>query len=130
MAFYRKHKLRNYFMQATPNFKDIVAIKFFDKNLGDGACVTWGRVFKEKELLEIIKSQCLQQKFNDIQSIKHCYSLQEIAEYPYFYERWIYFIQQNIPYKYGYKKWVQTKRQALLEGQDIKFTGFFRTSML
>jgi|SRR3989339_1183899 len=123
MNIYCKNKLRNYFVQAAPHLKDIIAIKFVDKKLGQGACLTWGRVFTEKELLEIIKKECFKQGFENLASIQFCYSLQDIAKYPYFYERWIYFVRQNIPYKYGYKKWVNIKKQALLEGQDIKFTG-------
>ncbi len=67
MAFYRKHKLRNYFIQASPNLKDIIAIKFIDQNMGQGACITWGRIFKEEELLEIVKVQCVKQGFENIQ---------------------------------------------------------------
>lgn len=126
MAFYHKYKLRNYFVQAMPHLNDIIAIKLFDENKGAGACITWGRIYKEKELLDIIKNQCLNLGFENLKLIEFCYSLQDIAQYPYFYEQWIYFAQQDIPYKNCYKKWVLIKRQALLDGHDIKFTGFYK----
>ena len=87
-------------MQAAPNLKDIIAIKFIDNKLGEGACITWGRVFKKEELLDIIKTQCAKKGFKNITSIEHCGSLQSISKYPCFYEQWIYFVQQNIPYKF------------------------------
>lgn len=123
MSFYDKHKFHNYFIQATSHLKDIIGIKLFDKKMGQAACITWGRVYKEEELLELIKVQFIQYGFENIESIEPCYSLQEITIYPYFYEQWIYFIQKRIPYKTGYKIWLQEKRRALLGGQDIKFVG-------
>lgn len=121
MAFYCKKKLYNYFVQAAPDIKDIIAFTFIDNDKVIGACMTWGKVFKEEELLKIISTQCLRQGFHNVKKIHQCYSLQEICKYPYFYERWTYFVQQNIPYKFGYKKWILAKQQAMREGQDIKF---------
>lgn len=108
-------------MRAMPDLKDIIAIKFCDKNGKQGACITWGKIFTEQELIEIIKDQCLQQEFENVVSIAYCYSLQEVSKYPYFYERWMHFVQQDISYQHAYKKWVQRKREAILHGQDIKF---------
>jgi len=121
MRFYRKHKLRHYFVQASENIKDIIGIKFFDKKLGKGACITWGRIFNDQELLKVVQEQCVKQGFENIESMNICYSLQEIARYPYFYESWIYFVQQDIPYKYSYKKWKEEKQKALCMGKEIKF---------
>ena len=123
MSFYDKHKFHNYFVQAAPHLKDVIGIKFSDKKMGQAACITWGRVYKEEKLLELIKTRCAQYCFKNIELIEVCYSLQEIAAYQNFYEGWVYFIQQNVPYKNGYEIWQQRKRQKILAGQDIKFVG-------
>lgn len=126
MSFYDKHKLHNYFVKAAPSLKDIIGIQFLDKEKGRAACITWGNIYKEDELLELIKVQGAQYGFNNIEFIEYCYSLQEIAGHSYFYERWIYFVQQIIPYENGYKIWVKEKKQAIFNGQDIKFLGGFK----
>jgi|GEM_PF-2289910 len=123
MSFYDKHKLHNYFIQATPHLQDIIGIKFFDEKMGQAACMTWGKVYKEDKILELVKVKCAQYGFRNIESIEVCYSLQEITIYPFFYEQWIYFIHEHIPYKDGYKKWLLKKQEVLLHGQDIKFVG-------
>jgi len=123
MSFYNKYRLHKYFVRAAPHLRDIIGFKFFDKKIGEAACITWGGVYKEDELLKLIKIQCVQQGFKNIELIESCYSLQEIAAYQYFYERWVYFMQQNIPYKNDYKMWLQKKQQTILNGQDIKFVG-------
>lgn len=120
MALYCKQKLSNYFIQALPDTKDIVAIKFYDGERGQGACLTWGRVFKEEKLLDVVKAACNQHGFENVVSIELCYSLQEVVKCSYFYESWIYFVQQHIPYKRGFKEWVKLKQNMLVVGYDIK----------
>lgn len=130
MKFYNKYRLRKYFVQALPNLKDVIAIKITDKKLGEIGCITWGRIFSEIELLKILKDECFKHGFENIESIIYCYSLQDIANYPYFYERWIHFLQQDIPYKVDYKNWLIAKRQTVLDGKDIQFTGIFNNKSL
>ena len=123
MSFYDKHKFDNYFVQAIPHIKDIIGVKFFDKKMGQAACITWGRVYTEETLIKLIETQCVQYGFKNIELIEICYSLQEIVVYHNFYERWAYFAQEKIPYKNDYKTWLKKKQRAILEGQDIKFLG-------
>ncbi len=86
--------------------KDIVGIEFFDKKYGDGAALVWGKLFDERELLQVV-GKGLQSRFGaeEIVSIKICQSLVDIADHPYFYECLIRFIQEPIPTgKNKYKK--------------------------
>src|SRR3989339_1246462 len=106
--------------------EDLIGIEFVDKKYEDGAVITWGKIFKETELLEIIKDG-LHRRFGakEIESIKLCNSLVQIADHPYFYECLIRFIQEPIPSgKNKYKKWVKAKRQDLQNVYDVAFTGF------
>jgi len=105
---------------------DIVAIKFLDKKYGDGAAITWGNVFEEKELLKVVECG-LQDTFevSEIISIKICDSLEEIADQPYFYECLMRFIQQSVPTKEKkYSKWLNKKKKSMKCGYDIYFNGF------
>lgn len=106
---------------------DIISIKFIDKKHGDGVIITWGRVFKEQELLDVI-AKGLKNRFGakDIISIKLCDSLIEVSNYPYFYECLIPFIQAgSIPLgSKQYKKWVKKKSHALYNKNEMLFTGF------
>ena len=107
--------------------EDIVGIKFEDKKMGEGAFLTWGRLFDEvdeSELLDLIKKHLPNWNINNLESIEVCYSLQEVSDQPYFYECLIKFIQEPIPYGAKYKAWKKKKKKALLEGKDIYFMGF------
>jgi len=107
--------------------EDIVGIKIKDKIKGEGALITWGRLFDpvdETELLDVIKAHVARWGINDLESISVCYSLKEIADQPYFYESLIRFIQEPIPYGSGYESWKRKKKKALKKGEDIYFTGF------
>lgn len=107
--------------------EDIVGIKIKDKIKGEGALITWGRLFDavdETELLNVVKKHLPIWGINDLELIEVCYSLMEIADQPYFYECLIRFIQEPIPYGSKYESWKRKKRKALKEGEDIYFTGF------
>ncbi|MBP6869901.1 hypothetical protein KBC04_03400 [Candidatus Babeliales bacterium] len=121
MAFYCKQKIAHYFLKNSLYSIKMIGISFVDAKKGKGACITWGRVLEDKELLDAVRAECGRRGFNNLESIECCYSLQEIAKDSYFYESWIYFVQQDIPYKRDFKKWLKLKRQALLDGTDIKF---------
>ena len=112
--------------------EDIVGIKFIDKIEGEGAVITWGRIFDnldDKELLEVVKKRLIRFGAKNIESIKLCYSLMEIADQPYFYECLIYFIQNPIPFGDGHASWIEKKRKALCSGNDISFLGFKKQYM-
>src|SRR3990167_1931720 len=112
--------------------EDIVGIKFLDKIQGEGAVITWGRIFDnldDKELLNVVKNRLVRFGAKDIESIELCYSLMEVANQPYFYECLIYFMQNPIPFGDGYASWVKTKQKALRDGNDISFLGFKKQYM-
>jgi hypothetical protein len=109
--------------------EDIVGIKIKDKKCGEGAFITWGRLFHvidDKELLEVIKKHMGRWGITELESIELCYSLMEIAHMPYFYECLIRFIQEPIPYGPKYEAWKKKKIKALKDGHDIYFTGFMK----
>jgi len=107
--------------------EDILGVKFFDKKRGEGAVITWGKIFEEAELLLVLKNT-LQKKFGarDIESIKVCDFLGQISDHPYFYECLISFIQAKfMPVgRLKSKKWVSSKRKALRNKDEILFNGF------
>jgi hypothetical protein len=107
--------------------EDIVGIKFFDKKRGEGAAITWGRLFdviSDKKLLAVVRQALLKFGVHDLQSIELCYSLMEISDQPYFHEQLAFFIKRPIIFGITYKKWVRKKRIALQNGREILFTGF------
>jgi len=107
--------------------EDIVGIKFCDKKYGQGAVITWGRVFDiidDEELLKVVSLHLRKYGTENIESIELCYSLMEIADQPYFYETLIHFIQEPIPFGCRYQKWLKKKRRALNAGEEIGFVGF------
>src|SRR3989339_1670959 len=107
--------------------ENIVGIKFTDKIKGEGAVITWGRIFDiidATELLDVVKKRLIKCGANNIESIELCYSLMEISDQPYFYECLVYFIQNPIPFGDGYATWVKKKRKTLLAGKEISFLGF------
>ena len=109
--------------------EDIVGIKIKDKKNGEGAFITWGRLFHpvdDKELLEVVKKQFPRWGITELESIELCYSLMEISHFPYFYECLIPFIQEPIPKGLKYKNWVKKKQKALKDGHDISFTAFMK----
>lgn len=107
--------------------EDIVGIRIKDSIKGEGAFITWGRLFDavdDTKLLNIIKDQASLWGIYHLETIELCYSLQEIADQPYFHECLIKFIQEPIPYGEGYDLWKSKKKRALKKGKDIYFTGF------
>ncbi|MDP3787699.1 MAG: hypothetical protein Q8Q60_00095 [Candidatus Chromulinivorax sp.] len=107
--------------------EDIVGIKFVDAKRGEGAVITWGRLFhviSDKILLEVVKKVLPKFGVLDLQSIELCYSLMEISDQPYFHEQLSFFIKRPIVFGSTYKKWVRKKRIALQKGREILFTGF------
>jgi|SRR3989339_408507 len=107
--------------------EDIVGIKFVDRKKGEGAVITWGRLFdiiSDKILLEVVKKKLPQFGVHDLESIELCYSLMEISDQPHFHEQLSYFIKRPIIFGITYKKWVRKKRIALQNGREILFTGF------
>jgi len=109
--------------------EDIVGIKFKDKIRGEGALITWGRLFDRvdsTELLEVVKPHLSSFGVTELESIELCYSLMEISHFPYFYECLIPFIQEPIPNGIKYKTWVKKKQKALKDGHDISFTAFMK----
>ena len=109
--------------------ENIVGIKVKDKIQGEGAFITWGRLFgtiDEEELLNIVKQHLPKWGISHLESIELCYSLMEIANQPYFYECLIRFIQEPIPQGLKYEAWKRKKIKALKEGNDIYFTGFMK----
>jgi len=112
--------------------EDIVGIKFVDAIAGEGAVITWGRVFHnfdDKELLKVVKKRLIGFGAKNIESIELCYSLVEIADQPYFYECLAYFIQNPIPFGDDYASWVKAKQKALRDGKEISFLGFKKQYM-
>lgn len=106
---------------------DIVGIKFVDKKMGEGAVITWGRVFdvvSDKKLLEVVQQTLPRFGVYELQSIELCYSLLEISDQPYFHEQLSFFIKRPIIFDKTYKKWARKKRIALKNGREILFTGF------
>ncbi|MDP3787698.1 MAG: hypothetical protein Q8Q60_00090 [Candidatus Chromulinivorax sp.] len=107
--------------------ENLIGIQFFDQKYGEGGVITWGKVFENDRLLDVVK-KCLSNRFGvkDIVSIKICNSLVEISDHPYFYECFILFMQaSSMPVKNkSYEKWVQQKRRALYNTDEILFTGF------
>lgn len=106
---------------------DIVGIKFFDKNKGEGAIITWGRLFhpvSDKILLEVVKKKLPDFGVHNLKSIELSYSLMEISDQPYFHEQLTYFIKRPIFFNKKYPRWVKRRREALKNGREILFTGF------
>jgi len=106
---------------------DIVGIKFIDKKMGEGAVITWGRLFDSvdaDELLDVVKKKLPNFGVHNLDSIELCYSLMEISDQPYFHEQLKYFIKRPIFFDNKYEKWVRKKREALKQGKEILFTGF------
>ncbi|MBP6869902.1 hypothetical protein KBC04_03405 [Candidatus Babeliales bacterium] len=107
--------------------EDIVGIKFIDREEGQGAVITWGRLFHpvdDSELLVLVQKKLFHYGVKNIESIELCYALFEISNQPYFYECLSYFIQHPIPRGNKYESWARKKRKALRKGQDISFLGF------
>lgn len=107
--------------------ENIVGIKFVDRVEGEGAVITWGRIFDvidDTELLKVVSCKLVDYGVENLDSIELCYSLMEIADQPYFYETLIRFVQEPIPFGRGYEKWKKKKRKALIAGNEIAFMGF------
>lgn len=107
--------------------EDVVAIKFIDKDRGEGAFITWGRLFDvvdDHQLLQVVKRNLPFFGIYNVESIELCYSLMEISDQPYFHEQLTFFIKRPISFDNSYKKWCRKKRLTLKKGHEILFTGF------
>jgi hypothetical protein len=107
--------------------ENIVGIKFIDKKRGEGAVITWGRLFhpvSDKILLEIVKKKLPYFGVHNLESIELSYSLMEISDQPYFHEQLTYFIKRPIKFDSKHPRWIKRKREALKNGREILFTGF------
>lgn len=107
--------------------ENIVGIKFVDKQRGEGAVITWGRLFDsvdDTELLEVVKKKLPSFGVYDLEDIEISYSLMEISDQPYFYEQLAYFIKRPVYFGNDYDKWKRKKREVLKKGCEILFTGF------
>lgn len=100
----------------------IVAIKFKRSDGKIGAYLTWGRIFdslEDTELLEIVKN-----KFKNLEP-RLCRTLQEVSQFPYFYEGLWTFSQEYRPME-GEEalKWKKKKAEEMKRGSDFYLLGY------
>jgi hypothetical protein len=72
---------------------DIIAIQVKDRKKGKAAFITWGRVFDRLDTSVVERKIAdAAEKFGlrDITSISICDSLQDVAQYPFFYEALVF----------------------------------------
>ena len=112
--------------------EDIIAIKVLDKKKGEAAFLTWGRVFDrvdpahiEKVLTRFLPKYGL----NDVAKVTVCWSLKDVASYPYFFEKLVFFAWKPIPFGKRYKSWAFKMKRAISSGKEIYFLGIKKTSL-
>ncbi len=107
--------------------ENVVGIKFIDKKRGEGAVITWGRLFdtvNADELLKVITKKLPDFGVHNLESIELSYSLMEISDQPYFHEQLTFFIKRPIIFNTKHSRWIKRRREALKNGREILFTGF------
>ena len=105
---------------------DIIAVEVKDGKRGNAAFLTWGRVFDriDPDIIENkIAAAAPRFGLHNIKSVQVCWSLQEVARYPYFYEALVAFSWKPIPFGKGYKAWAAKKRKEISAGKEIYFLG-------
>lgn len=106
--------------------EDIIGIKVVVKKVGEVGFITWGRIFHPVDtvpICSIIKKYASKCGFVDLQSVELCETLQEVSEYPYFYEALFEFSQHKIPADRGYVEWQKSMQKKIEQGQEIYFLG-------
>ena len=107
---------------------DIVALKVTDKNCGQAAFITWGRIFgavDSQSLIKVVSKHLHHFGILQPEELELCYCLQDVKDFPNFYEALIYFAQR--PIRFGvrsYPAWAKERKQAMLKGNEIYFLAF------
>ncbi len=111
--------------------EDIIAIKVLDKKKGEAAFLTWGRVLDrvdpapmEKMLAKFLPKYGL----NNVIKVSVCWSLKDVASYPYFFEKLVFFAWNPIPFGKRYKSWASRMKRAISAGEEIYFLGVKKRS--
>ena len=88
--------------------------------------VTWGRIqdpVDPKPLEELaLKAATGFSLGSRPVSARVCFSLQEAADQPYFYEALLDFARRSIPHE-GYHEWREAMRAAMAQGHEFYFLG-------
>jgi hypothetical protein len=111
----------------TLTMEDLIALEVVDKKRGRAAFLTWGRLFDRVDTSQIeavVTAAIKKFGFSEILSIRVCDSLQEVASYRYFFEKFFLFSREPIPFGPKYKIWAAKKRRALKAGREIALIGF------
>lgn len=107
---------------------DIIAIKIVDKEQGEGAFLTRGRIFdavNEEKIVKTIAQHCEKWRIRTPLSYKLCYSLADVSDYLLFFEGFFFFTQEKIPStKTLYTSWLKKQKSLLKKGEQIYFLGF------
>jgi hypothetical protein len=107
--------------------EEIVGILVNDKNRGDVAFLTWGRVFDpvdSKSLVRALVNGLRKFGIGEEASITVCHSLKEIASAEYFYEGLLSLAQKRVPYGKGsYPVWKCKMQRAINGGKEIYLVG-------
>lgn len=88
--------------------EDIVAIKVVEESGRDHFFLTWGRIFDPvdpESLLAVVRPKLPRWGVHKARSLEVCYSLQDAASEPYFYEALFMMAQERIPFGPKYKSW-------------------------
>lgn len=103
-----------------------IAIKAVDKSGRTHFFLTWGRVFdavEDDSLLAAVRPNLSTWGVDPDSSLEVCYTLQEAAAEPYFYEGLFGMAQERIPFGPKYKAWQSRKRKQITKGKEIWYLG-------
>lgn len=107
--------------------ENIIALRIRDKEKGEAAFLTWGRIFGNvdaTQLCTILLKHLPAFNIHHPESIELCYSLNEVSHFPYFYEGKILFSQRIVVEKFLHDEWYAEKKKLLKKGNEIYFLGF------
>jgi hypothetical protein len=105
--------------------EDVVGIRTVGES-PEAAFMTWGRIFDPVDgvtLITVIRRHLPAFGIGESVELAVCDTLQEVSNFPYFYEALLSFAMRRIPYGDGYEAWRQRMAEALARGEEIDFLG-------
>jgi hypothetical protein len=107
--------------------EDVVAVEVELDNGQRRYFVTWGRIQSSTDpepLEKLILSQCRRFRLGgEPLRARVCWSLQEAAKAPFFFEALFGMAQTQIPFGDGYEAWQKERLSAMRDGKEIRYLG-------